>query len=68
MVYPRKDRPYSLIVDACTGNYKNMGGMGAILCQTDKKGNEKVIAYASKKKIHSFISRNGSDDVGHRTL
>ena len=47
--YPRKDRPYSLIVDACTGNDKNMGGMGAILCQTDKKGNERVIAYASKQ-------------------
>ena len=26
-----------------------MGGMGAILCQTDKKGKEKVIAYASKQ-------------------
>ena len=47
--YPRKDRPYSLIVDACTGNDKNMGGMGAILCQTDKNGKEKVIAYASKQ-------------------
>ena len=47
--YPRKDRPYSLIVDACTENNKNMGGMGAILCQTDKKGNEKVMVYASKQ-------------------
>ena len=26
-----------------------MGGMGAILCQTDKKGNEKVFANASKQ-------------------
>ena len=24
--YPRKDRPYSLIVDACTESDKNMGG------------------------------------------
>ena len=37
--------PYSLIVDACTGNDKNEGGLGAILCQTDSKGNNKVIAY-----------------------
>ena len=47
--YPGKDRQYSLIVDACTGNDKDMGGMGAVLCQTDQKGNEKVIAYASKQ-------------------
>ena len=47
--YPRKGRPYSLIVDTCTGNDKKMGGMGPILCQTDKKGNEKVNAYSSKQ-------------------
>ncbi len=29
--YPRKDRPYSLIVDAATGNDVNDGGLGAIL-------------------------------------
>jgi hypothetical protein len=26
---PRKNGPYSLIVDACTGNDKAIGGMGA---------------------------------------
>ena len=34
--YPRKYRPYSFIVEACPGNDKNMSGMGAILCQTEK--------------------------------
>jgi hypothetical protein len=45
--YPRKNRPYSLIVDACTGNDKAIGGMGAILCQTDEQGKQRVISYAS---------------------
>ena len=35
--YPRKNRPSSLIVVACTGNEKNIGGMEEILCQTDEK-------------------------------
>ncbi len=46
--YPRKDRPYALIVDAATGNDKNEGGCGAILCQADEKGQLHVIAYASR--------------------
>ncbi len=46
--YPRKDRPYALIVDAATGNNKNEGGCGAILCQADEKGQLHVIAYASR--------------------
>ena len=46
--YPRKDRPYSLIVDASTGGEGFEGGFGAILCQQDKGGNFHVIAYASR--------------------
>ena len=46
--YPRKDRPYALIVDAATGNDKNEGGCGAILCQADEKGDLHVISYASR--------------------
>ena len=49
VAYPKKDRPYSLIVDAATGNDKNKGGLGAILCQADMKGGHKVIAYASRQ-------------------
>ncbi len=49
--YPRKNRPYSLIVDAATGNDVNDGGLGAILTQTDEKGKERVIAYASRALI-----------------
>jgi hypothetical protein len=45
--YPRKDRPYSLIVYAATGNDVNDGGLGAILTQTDEQGKERVIAYDS---------------------
>ena len=48
VAYPRKDRPYALIVDAATGGENNAGGMGAILCQQDKGGNFHVIAYASR--------------------
>ena len=48
VAYPRKDRPYSLIVDAATGNAEQEGGMGAILCQLDKDRNYRVIAYASR--------------------
>ena len=51
VAYPRKNLPYSLIVDAATGNEKNEGGLGAILCQTDQKGNNKVIAYASRQLL-----------------
>ena len=51
MDYPRKNRPYSLIVDASTGNDKTPGGLGAILCQTDEKGKNRVIAYASRQLI-----------------
>ena len=49
VAYPRKHRPYSLIVDASTGGEKSIGGMGAILVQTDEKGKNHAIAYASKQ-------------------
>jgi len=51
VAYPRKDRPYSLIVDAATGNAEQEGGMGAILCQQDEKNNYRVIAYASRALV-----------------
>ena len=46
--YPRKDRPYALIVDAASGNDKSEGGLGCVLCQADSKGQLHVIAYASR--------------------
>ena len=49
VAYPRKHRPYSLIVDASTGGEKSIGGMGAILVQTDERGRNHAIAYASKQ-------------------
>ena len=51
VAYPRKNRPYSLIVDACTGNETTIGGMGAILVQTDERGIDRAIAYASKQLV-----------------
>ena len=48
VAYPRNDRPYALIVDSATGNEKKDGGVGAILCQADDKGNFNVISYASR--------------------
>ena len=51
VAYPRKDRPYSLIVDAATGNGTSEGGIGAILCQQDAKGHYCVIAYASRALV-----------------
>ena len=50
--YPRKDRPYSLIVDAATGGETHDGGLGAILTQTDEKGQSRVIAYASRALVN----------------
>jgi hypothetical protein len=49
--YPRKNLPYSLIVDAATGNKKNKGGIVAILCQTDTKNNIREVAYASRQLL-----------------
>ena len=46
--YPRKNRPYALIVDAATGGMGNEGGLGCILCQADDHGKLHVIAYASR--------------------
>ena len=58
VAYPRKDRPYALLVDAAVGTTtktangdietKQEGGLGAILCQSDEHGKFHVIAYASR--------------------
>ncbi len=47
--YPRNNHPYALIVDASLGDEKKPGGLGAILTQIDKTGQNCVIAYASQK-------------------
>ena len=47
--YPRSDRAYALITDACVGDKKHPGGLGAILTQLDEKNEHRVIAYASRK-------------------
>jgi hypothetical protein len=47
--YPRRDRPYALIVDAALGDDAHPGGLGAILSQINKSGEHCVIAYASRK-------------------
>jgi hypothetical protein len=49
--YPRKHRPFSLIVDASTGTGDINGGLGAMLCQTDEEGKERVIAYKSRQLL-----------------
>jgi hypothetical protein len=38
-------------VDASTGTGEIKGGLGAIFCQTDKDGEERVIAYASRQLL-----------------
>jgi hypothetical protein len=38
-------------LDASTNNEKNEGGSGAIQCQTDSKGDDKVIAFASRQLL-----------------
>jgi hypothetical protein len=47
--YPRRNRPYALIVNASLGNDKKPGGLGAILTQINPNGEHCVIAYASRK-------------------
>jgi hypothetical protein len=48
IAFPRSDRTFYLIVDAATGTEDEKGGLGAILCQTDERGNPRVISYASR--------------------
>jgi hypothetical protein len=36
-------------MDAGNGNDKTTGGMGAIFCQTDEQGKQRVISYAIKQ-------------------
>jgi hypothetical protein len=38
-------------VDASTGTSETNGGWGAMLCQTDKEGEERVIAYSSRQLL-----------------
>ena len=57
--YPRKHRTYSLIVDASTVTGEINGGLGAMLCQTDEEGEERVIAYASRQLLkHETITHH----------
>ena len=55
VAYARRDLPYKIYCDAAAGtkgdekNPKVCGGLGAMLCQTDKEGRERVIAYASRR-------------------
>ncbi len=48
LAFPRTDRPFSVTVDAATGDQNNPGGIGAVLTQRDAKGVEHVIAYGSR--------------------
>ena len=57
VAYPRPDRPFAHIVDATAGvtkvnskgeqTFQQEGGLGAILCQPDHRGELHVVAYAS---------------------
>jgi hypothetical protein len=38
IAYPRSDGTFSLIVDAATSTEVEKGGLGAILCQADERG------------------------------
>jgi hypothetical protein len=49
--HPRKFRLYTLTVDASTGISKNNSGLGALLCQTDKNGEEQAILYVSRQLL-----------------
>jgi hypothetical protein len=49
--YPRKHRPYSLIVDASTGTGEINGGLGTMFYQTNEDCEERVIAYASRQLL-----------------
>ena len=49
MDYPRRDRPYALIVDAALGDDAHPDGLGAILSQINQSGEHCVIPYASQK-------------------
>jgi transposase InsO family protein/ribonuclease HI len=48
LLYPRGDRPFSLLTDAATGDQLRPGGLGAVLMQKDDKGVDRVVSYASR--------------------
>ena len=48
LAYPARGRPFTLAVDAATGDDESPGGLGAILSQPDEKGEPRVVAYASR--------------------
>ena len=48
LMFPRKDRPFTLATDAATGDNTSPGGLGAVLTQLDDQGRERVVSYASR--------------------
>ena len=48
LAYPLPNTPYILSVDAATGDELSPGGLGAILSQIDKDGQEKIVSFASR--------------------
>jgi hypothetical protein len=44
MAYPRSDNTFSQIIDTATGSDEEKGGLGAIFCQADEKGEPRVIS------------------------
>ena len=58
VAYPWPDQPFALIIDTATSvtkvnskverTFRQVGGLGAILCQPDHSGKLHVVAYASR--------------------
>ena len=70
--YPRRNHPYSLLVNASTGTSAIPGGLGAILKQRNENREEKAIAYASRQllkreELHP-LSGEASNGVGYRAF
>jgi hypothetical protein len=57
-----RHRPYLLIVNSSTDTSDINGGLGAMLCHTQKEGQERVIAYTKCKPW------NGSWTIERKTI
>jgi hypothetical protein len=73
VAYTRSNRKFSLIVDAATGSEEEKGGRGAILCQTDERGELNLFHAHAKlcqfvKKLQPFLVENASCLLGNGSL
>ena len=53
LAYPNSYGKFHMYVDASAGDHKDLGGVGVALCQDDPQGQQRIVAFASRRlKTH----------------